>query len=166
MINKGLFTSNSCEWETPQEVFDRLNRQYHFTLDPCATKENAKCEKYYTREQDGLKQDWAGETVFCNPPYGKEMPKWIEKCARHAEEGGVAVMLIPARTDTRAFHDYIYHRAEIQFLRGRLRYGNSKWNAPFPSMVVVFNANRVICPLCGTAFQSVMKMEAGGNDDG
>ena len=138
-MNKTLFSSATCEWSTPQEVFDKLNEEFHFTLDPCCTHENAKCEKHYTKEQDGLTQDWTGETVFCNPPYGRDMPKWIKKCAEH---NGVAVMLIPARTDTAAFHDYIYNKAEIRFIRGRLKFGGSKNSAPFPSMIVVFKEVR------------------------
>ena len=138
MINKGLFTSNTSEWETPQEFFDELNNEFCFTLDPCSTDENAKCVKHYTKEQNGLLQDWRGETVFCNPPYGREMQKWIKKCYEHYIRGGTAVMLIPARTDTKAFHDYIYGKAEIRFIRGRLRFGNSKNSAPFPSMIVIY----------------------------
>lgn len=138
MNNKALFTSGSVEWATPQELFDRLNEEFHFTLAPCSTDENAKCRKHYTKEQDGLSQDWTGETVYCNPPYGREMVKWIRKCYEHFVGGGTAVMLIPARTDTKAFHEYIYGKAEIRFLRGRLHFNESKNNAPFPSMVVVY----------------------------
>ena len=138
MNNKALFTSDSVEWATPQELFDRLNEEFHFTLDPCSTDENAKCRKHYTKEQDGLLQDWTGETVYCNPPYGREMVKWIRKCYEHFVGGGTAVMLIPARTDTKAFHEYIYEKAEIRFLRGRLHFNESKNNAPFPSMVVIY----------------------------
>jgi site-specific DNA-methyltransferase (adenine-specific) len=138
-VNKELmFSSATPEWETPQDFFDTLNAEFHFTLDPCSTDENAKCEKHYTKEQDGLVQDWTGERVFCNPPYGREMPKWIEKCYRHKLGGGIAVMLIPARTDTKAFHEYIYGKAEIRFIKGRLKFGGSQNSAPFPSMVVVF----------------------------
>ena len=137
-MNDVMYSSATVEWETPQDVFDRLNDEFHFTLDPCCTHENAKCEKHYTKLENGLTQDWTGETVYCNPPYGREMPKWIEKCADHAKRGGTAVMLIPARTDTKAFHEWIYHRAEIRFLKGRLKFGNSKNSAPFPSMIVVF----------------------------
>ena len=137
-LNDGLFTSNSNEWETPKDLFDMLDAEFHFTLDVCSTDENAKCLKHYTKEQDGLKQDWTGETVWCNPPYGKGMDAWCRKCLEHSIGGGTAVMLIPARTDTKAFHDYIYGKAEIRFIRGRLRFGGSKKSAPFPSMVVIF----------------------------
>lgn len=132
------FSSETDLWATPQDVFDALNAEFHFTLDPCATPENAKCKKYYTREQDGLSQDWTGEVVFMNPPYGREIGKWVEKLS---EVGGVA--LLPARTDTRWFHDYIYNKAEIRFIKGRLKFGGAKNSAPFPSMVVVFDADRL-----------------------
>ena len=136
-MNGALLTSTTPE--TPQDFFDALNAEFHFTLDPCSTDENAKCEKHYTKEQDGLAQDWKGETVFCNPPYGREMPKWIRKCYEHMTSGGgTAVMLIPARTDIKAFHEYIYGKAEIRFIKGRLKFGGSKNSAPFPSMVVVY----------------------------
>ena len=142
--SKTLFSSESCEWETPQDFFDALNDEFHFTLDPCSTDENAKCEKHYTKEDDGLAQDWTGETVFCNPPYGREMPKWIKKCYEHFSGGGTAVMLIPARTDTKAFHDYIYGKAEIRFVRGRLKFNGTNNSAPFPSMVVVYRGKAVV----------------------
>lgn len=137
-MNQGvMFSSKTDLWSTPQQFFDMLNEEFHFTLDPCSTDENAKCDKHYTIKQDGLKQCWSGETVFCNPPYGREMPKWIKKCHDESERATV-VMLIPARTDTKGFHDYIYGKAEIRFIKGRLKFGDSKNAAPFPSMVVVF----------------------------
>jgi len=137
-VNRALFSSATEEWATPQDFFNTLDAEFHFTLDPCSTDENAKCVKHYTKEQDGLAQDWTGETVFCNPPYGREMPKWIKKCYEHYTGGGIAVMLIPARTDTKAFHEYIYGKAEIRFIKGRLKFGGAHNSAPFPSMVVVF----------------------------
>lgn len=129
------FSSKTPEWSTPQSVFDELDREFNFTLDPCATKENAKCAKFYTLEDDGLSRDWSGEVVFMNPPYGREIGKWVKKLS---ETGGVA--LLPARTDTRYFHDYIYKKAEIRFIKGRLKFGGSKNSAPFPSMIVIFPA--------------------------
>lgn len=89
MKTETLFSSATDEWETPQDVFDRLNAEFHFTLDPCSTDQNAKCRKHYTKEQDGLKQDWSGETVWCNPPYGKEIGLWCKKCYDHVTDGGV-----------------------------------------------------------------------------
>ena len=135
-----MFSSKTDEWSTPQDFFDELNKEFNFTLDPCATPENAKCEKYYTKEDDGLKQDWSGETVFCNPPYGRGIKDWVKKCYEESKKPNTTVvMLIPARTDTSYFHDYIYHKAkEIRFIRGRLKFGNAKNSAPFPSMVVIF----------------------------
>jgi site-specific DNA-methyltransferase (adenine-specific) len=121
-------------------IFDELDREFHFTLDPCCTSETAKCSKYYTPKENGLLQDWSGETVFCNPPYGKDLPKWIEKCASESKHAKV-VMLIPARTDTIAFHKYIYNKSEIRFIKGRLKFrvdGKEGDPAPFPSMVVIF----------------------------
>lgn len=133
-------TSNNDEWETPQTLFDRLDAIHHFTLDPCSTHENAKCVKHYTRDEDGLAQSWAGEVVFCNPPYGRQVSKWVKKCHDEAAHAKV-VMLIPARTDTAYFHDYIYGKARIEFLRGRLKFergGQSLQSAPFPSMLVYY----------------------------
>lgn len=140
MDTKLHFSSESGEWSTPQDFFDKLNEDFHFTLDPCADDLNHKCEKYYTKEQDGLKQDWSGETVFCNPPYGRDVRKWVEKCFDEVYAGKCrcAVMLLPARTDTRWFHEYIYHKAEVKFIKGRLKFGDQSQPAPFPSMVVIF----------------------------
>jgi phage N-6-adenine-methyltransferase len=135
-----MFSSQTDLWATPQEFYDKLNAEFQFTLDPCAISQNAKCEKYYTRKEDGLKQNWQGETVFCNPPYGRVIKDWVKKCYEESrKENTTVVMLIPARTDTSYFHDYIYNKAkEIRFIRGRLKFGNAKNSAPFPSMVVVF----------------------------
>ena len=138
---KGMLTSNSCEWETPQDLFDRLNRIFHFTLDVAANDENHKCEKYFTKEQDGLTQNWGGYSVWCNPPYGREIGKWVKKAAETVlDNNTVVVMLIPSRTDTKWFHDYILNnpRATVRFIKGRLCFSGSSVSAPFPSMIVVF----------------------------
>lgn len=135
-MDKVMFSSRSDEWSTPDDLFDKLNRLYHFDLDPCATDNNTKCENYYTKEQDGLVQSWKGARVFCNPPYGREVGKWVRKCS--TEDTEICVMLLPARTDTKWFHEYIYNKAEIIFLKGRLKFGQSENSAPFPSMVVIF----------------------------
>ncbi len=134
-----MFSSKTDLWETPQQFYDELDREFNFTLDPCATPKNAKCQKYYTVIENGLKQNWQGETVSCNPPYGREIKHWVEKCYKESlKPNTTVVMLIPARTDTAYFHDYIYGKAELRFIRGRLKFSNSKNSAPFPSMVVVF----------------------------
>ena len=138
-LTSGVFSSTTDLWATPQDFFDELNEEFEFTLDPCATPDNAKCAKFFTKDQDGLKQDWTGERVFCNPPYGRAIGAWVKKCHDEAQKGTLVVMLIPARTDTSYFHDYIYHKAEIRFIRGRLKFGGASQGAPFPSMVVIYN---------------------------
>ncbi|MGW9934357.1 DNA N-6-adenine-methyltransferase [Staphylococcus sp. HMSC068C09] len=133
------YSSNSNEWATPQNLFDELNDEFNFTPDPCATDENAKCSKYFTIENDGLSKDWSNEVVFMNPPYGREIKKWIKKAYEENLNGATVVCLIPARTDTTYWHDFIFDKADdIRFLRGRLKFGNSKNSAPFPSAVIVY----------------------------
>ena len=140
MDKEVLFSSKEEVWSTPKDFFDKLNEEFHFTLDPCANKDNAKCNEYFTEEQDGLIQDWGGHVVFCNPPYGRKIYNWIKKCSNESKKPNTTVvMLIPARTDTRYFHEFIYPKAkDIRFIKGRLKFGDSKNSAPFPSMVVVF----------------------------
>ena len=138
---KVMMSSEDMTWETPQDFFDDLNKEFDFTLDPCATKKTAKCSKFYTKEDDGLNKDLSNERVFCNPPYGSEIKNWVKKCSE--EKAEVVVMLIPARTDTKYFHDFIYKKdnVEIRFIKGRLKFGGKQklsGSAPFPSMVVIF----------------------------
>ena len=138
-MNDVLFSSKETEWETPQDFFDALDAEFRFTLDPCASVTNHKCDKYFTKDENGLLQDWSGETVFCNPPYGKDIRHWVEKCYLEPVKNKITiVMLIPTRTDTRWFHDFVYHKAEIRFVKGRLKFGGTKNSAPFPSMVVIY----------------------------
>lgn len=133
------YSSKSNEWATPQNLFDELDDEFNFTLDPCATDENAKCSKYFTIEDDGLSKDWSNDVVFMNPPYGREIKKWIKKAYEESLNGATVVCLIPARTDTTYWHDFIFDKADdIRFLRGRLKFGNSKNSAPFPSAIVVY----------------------------
>lgn len=137
---KALFSSNSEEWYTPKPLFNALNKTYGFTLDPCCTKESALCSRFFTKKEDGLHQSWEGERVFLNPPYGREIRKWIEKAARESEENSVLVVaLLPARTDTKWFHDYIYKKHQIIFLKGRIKFSGASNSAPFPSMIVIFS---------------------------
>lgn len=136
-----MFSSKTPEWATPQALFDELDAEFHFTLDPSATAENAKCARFFTKDDDGLVQSWDNEIVFCNPPYGSFTPHWVKKAAE--AKGGVVVMLIPARTDTRYFHQHIWKKAEIRFIKGRIKFEGAQMGsgaAPFPSMVVVFNS--------------------------
>lgn len=130
--------AKTVEWSTPQDFFDKLNEEFSFTVDVASTHENAKCKKHYTEKENGLIQDWNNEVVWCNPPYGKEMPKWIEKAYNERNKAKCIVMLIPSRTDTRAFHNWIYGIAEIRFIKGRLKFGGMNQSAPFPSMLVIY----------------------------
>lgn len=144
MLNQGLFSSEKQDWCTPQQFFDELDAEFHFVLDAAATHQNSKCKRCFTPEDDGLIQNWdMGGAVYCNPPYGKEIGLWVKKAYEEAQKGTTIVMLIPARTDTKYFHEYIYHKAEIRFVKGRLKFtdenGTLKGTAPFPSMVVIYN---------------------------
>ena len=137
MNTEVMFSSKTDMWATPQEFFDKLNNEFHFTLDVCATPENAKCDKFYTEQDDGLSKPWNG-TVWCNPPYCRQTGKLVKKAYEEGKNGTTVVMLLPCRPDVSWFHDYILGIAEIRFVRGRLKFGGSKNSAPFPSMVVVF----------------------------
>lgn len=129
--------------EYPPRFFEEINEEFNFNLDPCSTDENHKCDSYYTMADNGLEKDWSGNRVFCNPPYSN-IATWVEKCYREGhKDNTLVVMLIPARTDTKYFHDYILHRAEIRFVRGRLKFGDGKNSAPFPSMLVIFRGAKV-----------------------
>lgn len=123
MLNKGMFTSNTDVWSTPPDFYKKLDDEFHFDFDPCPLNPTF----------DGLSVKWGG-CNYMNPPYGREIGKWVKK----ASENPMTVCLLPARTDTRWFHDYIYGKAEIRFIKGRLKFGGSKNSAPFPSMVVIF----------------------------
>ena len=133
------YSSKTNEWSTPQDFFNELDKEFNFTLDPCSTRENAKCTKYFTVEDDGLKQDWSNDVVFMNPPYGREIKYWVQKAYEESLKGATVVCLIPSRTDTQYWHDYIFGKADdIRFLKGRLKFGGSKNPAPFPSAVIVY----------------------------
>ncbi len=148
-----MFSSRSDEWETPQDLFDNLDNVFNFTLDPCATNTNYKCNKYYTIKDNGLSKSWAGEMVFVNPPYGNKLKEWVKKCYQESKHADI-VLLMPARTDTRYQHDYIFKYAKaICYIKGRLKFENRllpSWkadgshklsSAPFPSQIVVFADN-------------------------
>ena len=135
-MNPVHYKSLTSLWETPANLFKRLDEEFHFTLDVCALKENAKCKRFFSPEKDGLKQPWAG-ACWMNPPYGREIGKWMEKAFNEAEKGALVVCLVPARPDTEWWHKFAL-RGEIRFLRGRLKFGNAKSGAPFPSAVIIF----------------------------
>ncbi|HEY3439718.1 MAG TPA: DNA N-6-adenine-methyltransferase [Paludibaculum sp.] len=132
-----LFSSDYQDWPTPDDLFRILDAEFHFTLDACATPTNAKCEHYYTVLDDGLSQDWGAQRVWVNPPYD-DTRAWLAKGHKSAQAGALVVCLIAARTDNRAWHDYAMSASEIRFLRGRLRFGNARNTAPFPSAIVIF----------------------------
>lgn len=152
-MNQALLSSKKMDYCTPQDFFDKLNEEFHFTLDAAATDKSAKCPNHYTPKTDGLKNTWNfGGAVFCNPPYGRDIGKWVRKAYQEAQYGITIVLLIPARTDTAYFHDYIFGYAEIRFVRGRIVFvdedgqpcRNKKGKptvAPFPSAVIVYNGN-------------------------
>lgn len=174
-----MFSSENQIWETPQDLFQKLDEEYHFTLDVCALPQNAKCEKYYTPEVDGLKQNWEGNTCWMNPPYQEpEKPckpnckkkkcaergyhtseyipgqvDWIRKAYEESQKPNTKVVcLIPSRTDTKLWHNYVMLASEIRFVKGRLKFGNADTGAPFPSAIVVFDANN-------TSKQSIRSMD-------
>lgn len=148
-----MFSSKSEEWETPQKLFNELDGEFNFILDPCATKDNHKCPMYFTKKENGLKQDW-GEylSVFMNPPYGKNIGLWVKKAYETALGGFRVVCLLPARTDTKWFHAYCLPdshdgvKKTVRFIKGRLKFGDSKNSAPFPSMIVIMESSLGLIP--------------------
>ncbi len=138
---KVMFSSKTGNWATPQDFFDKLNWRFGpFDLDPCASPHNTKCANFFTEAEDGLSKNWEGHACFVNPPYGRGIDKWIEKSYNEANKNNTkVVMLIPARTDTKYWHDYVMKASEIHFVKGRLKFGDSENSAPFPSAVVVFD---------------------------
>lgn len=142
-LQKAMISSKSNEWETPQEFFDKLNKEFHFTLDPCCRKDTAKCSKYYTIKEDGLRQDWSKDIIFMNPPYGGHTGDWIKKALEESRKGAVIVCLIVSSTDRSYWHEYIFpYASQIRFIRGRIRFGKSKSTAPFASAVIIFDNNK------------------------
>lgn len=143
MINKGLYSSASAEWETPQELFEQLNKEFEFDVDVCATAENTKCKEFFSPQQDGLSKPWEG-VAWMNPPYGREICEWMHKAYDEAECGsGTIVCLVPAHTDTKWWHDWVMKATEIRLIKGRLKFNDSKNSAPFPSAIVIFEKNNV-----------------------
>lgn len=137
----------SSEWETPQAFFDTFNEEFHFTLDACASGDNAKCARYYTVRHDGLDRDWSNEVVWMNPPYDKTVGKWVAKAYREAQKGATVVALIQARSaDTRMWHDYVMRASEWRLVKGRLQFlkdGKLGTGSNISSVIVVFR------PGCG-----------------
>lgn len=143
MKNDLHFSAQTCLWSTPDGLFRELDKEFEFAVDVCALPENAKCPKFFTPEDDGLLQDWFG-VAWCNPPYGNRIGDWVEKAYRESFNGVTTVLLLPVRTDTRWFHSWILGKAEIRFFKGRLKFGGSENAAPFPSMVVIYRAKKIL----------------------
>jgi phage N-6-adenine-methyltransferase len=137
MVQKSLFSSATPEWGTPRSLFEAVDMEFGFTLDPCSTDENAKCTHHFTKAENGLTQDWGDHVVFMNLPYGREISEWMKKAYDSARNGATVVCLVPARTDTRWWHQYAM-KGEIRLLRGRVRFIGGKYSAPFPSAFVIF----------------------------
>lgn len=129
------FSSQTCEWPTPEWLFNELNEEFGFTIDVCATPENTKCSLFYS--ENSLSKEWEG-VVWCNPPYGRQIGYWVKKAYESSLKGTTCVILLPARTDTKWFHNFILGKAKIRFIKGRLKFGDAENNAPFPSMIVVY----------------------------
>ena len=136
------FSSKSNEWNTPDDLYNILDKEFNFTLDPCTNGENNKCDKFYTEKENGLIQDWSKDIVFMNPPYGRQISQWIEKAYNESLKGAKVACLIPSRTDTKYWHDFIFNEAsEIRFIKGRLKFVDSKNSAPFPSAIIIYDRN-------------------------
>lgn len=139
--NNGRYNGNGREWETPPELFAELDAEFNFTLDPCATAANAKCARFFTEEDNGLEQDWSGERVFMNPPYGREVYAWTRKAREEAATGALVVGLLPASTDLAWWHEDVVDHAEVRYIRGRVRFltgGPYRASGFFASVIVVW----------------------------
>jgi len=142
-LQKAMVSSKSNEWSTPWGFFKGLDREFNFTLDPCARDDNAKCEKYYTADDDGLSKDWSEEVVFMNPPYGGNTRAWVEKAYNESLNGATVVCLLVSATDRSYWHDFIFpYASQIRWVRGRLKFGESKNTAPFASAVIIFDSKK------------------------
>ncbi len=140
MMTKGMYSSKTAEWETPQDVFDHYNQLFNFQLDVCASEENNKCVNFYSKDDDGLKQHWYGRN-WMNPPYGRQISKWVEKAWWESlDNNALTVCLLPARTDTAWWQNFVLNADSVLFVRGRLKFGGQK-PAPFPSAIVIFGLN-------------------------
>jgi phage N-6-adenine-methyltransferase len=145
--NNGRYNGNGREWITPPEVFDPLHAEFAFTLDPCATAASAKCPRFFSEAENGLEQSWAGERVFMNPPYGREIYAWTRKAREEAERGALVVGLLPASSDLAWWHDDVVGRAEVRYIRGRVRFltdGPYRASGFFASVVVIWRPSATL----------------------
>jgi len=142
-LQKAMVSSKTAEYITPQALFDLLHKEFRFTLDPCATKQNAKCKKFFTKKDDGLSRDWGKEVVFMNPPYVRQTRKWVEKAYKESTQGATCVCLLPVGTGRSYWHDIIFpHAAQIRWIRGFLKFSDHTMTAPFASAIVIFDRRR------------------------
>jgi len=168
MKNKILYSSKSEEWETPQDLFDRLDNVYHFKLDACATKTNRKCQVFFSKADNGLLQDWTPfERVWLNPPYGRPIGAWMRKAYEESQKGCLVACLVPARTDTRWWHEHVLDKGCVTFVRGRLKFkrtdsktGAPLYPAPFPSAIVIYQPDT-----CYVVNASASRLPAGIADN-
>lgn len=138
MLNSGMYSSATVEWSTPQWLFDELDKRFHFTVDVCATRENAKTPRYWTKEENGLSRSWRDERAWMNPPYSRTIGQWVSKARQESEQGALVVGLLPARPDTRWWQQNVQGHADVRFIAGRLKFGNAKNAAPFASAIAVW----------------------------
>ena len=138
-MTKGLTSTGNIVAETPKYLFDRISSIFNFSLDACALPENAKCESYYTPKDDGLSKPWRGG-VWCNPPYGREISSWVKKAYEESQKeyNSFVLMLLPARTDTRWWWEYVQGKATLFFIKGRVKFGDHNVGAPFPSVLALY----------------------------
>jgi phage N-6-adenine-methyltransferase len=138
MLNESMFSSKKQDWETPKDFFDELDKEFNFEFDVCANEKNSKLPFFFTPEDNALTKPWFGR-CWMNPPYGREIKDWVKKAYEESRKPGTMVVaLLPARTDTKWFHEYIYGKAEIRFIKGRLKFVGAEHFAPFPSMIVIW----------------------------
>ena len=137
-LTSGMTSSLTDNWPTPRYVFDPLNAEFHFTLDVCADSVNHKVDRFFDAESDGLKQDWTKDVCWMNPPYGRVIGQWVKKAVETAKGGGIVVALLPARTDTKWWKEYVMTASELRFISGRVKFGNAGVGAPFPSVIAIF----------------------------
>lgn len=145
-MNKVHFQSSNKEWETPDSVFTPLQKEFKIVLDVCAGEKNTKCKAYFDKKLNGLSSSWGlakevgGENAACwmNPPYGRGIDRWVHKAHEESLKGITTIALLPARTDTSWFHNYILNKHEVRFLKGRIKFVDAPSSAPFPSMIVIF----------------------------
>lgn len=144
MVDNALFSSKSLEWETPQWLFDTLDNEFKFDVDVCASPVNHKLIPYLDIHRNSLTIPWSEHyrTCWMNPPYGRGIGKWMCKAYEESLKGCTVVCLVPSRTGTRWFHDWVLGKADIRFLKGRLKFGSSKNSAPFDSILAIYRGTQ------------------------